>query len=366
MFSKNKNIFKIDLIMFIALLVVTIMGLVNLYSATYSLKGNYMLSQSIATILGFVAMFVIIFIDLDFLKKLYIPIYSISILLLLAVNFFGRSVNGAKAWLKIPGLPQFQPSEFVKIAMIICLATVLEKHKEDLNKPKVLIKILIFAFLPIGLIFKQPDLGTGFVFIFITSAMLFIAGINLKLVVYTIFTAIFSIPIFYIFLDQFQKNRILNFLYPERDISDTGYQAVQGKIAIGSGKFSGRGYLNGPQNQFNFIPEKQTDSIFPVFVEEMGFIGGATLIAGYSIIIYRFLTISKRTNSIYKRLIVIGVAAMFLVHVFENIGMTIGIMPITGIPLPFFSYGGTFQIINLVAIGMVQSIACEKRPLDFI
>lgn len=366
MFSKNKSIFKIDLIMFLALIIITIMGLVNLYSATHSLKGNYMLSQSVATILGFITMLIIIFIDLDFFKKLYIPIYILSNLLLVAVIVFGTSVKGAKAWLKIPFLPRFQPSEFVKIAMIICLATILEKHKDDLNQPKVLIKILIFAFLPIALIFKQPDLGTAFVFIFVTSAMLFVAGINLKLVVYTIFTAIFSIPIFYISLDEFQKNRILNFLYPERDISNTGYQAVQGKIAIGSGKFSGRGFLNGPQNQFNFIPEKQTDSIFPVFVEEMGFIGGATLIAGYSIIIYRFLMVSKKTTSIYKRLIIIGIAAMFLVHVFENIGMTIGIMPITGIPLPFFSYGGTFQIINLFAFGMVQSIACEKRPLDFI
>lgn len=366
MFSKNKNLFKIDFIILITLIVITIMGLVNLYSATYSLKGNFIISQSIATAIGFIVMTVVIFIDLDFFKKLYIPIYTISIILLVAVNLFGRTVNGAKAWLKIPGIPQFQPSEFVKIAMIICLATILDKHKDDLNKPKVLIKILIFAFLPIALIFKQPDLGTGFVFIFITFAMLFMAGISFKLVVYSIFITIFSIPIFYFNLSFYQKNRILNFLYPERDISDTGYQAVQGKIAVGSGKFSGRGYLSGPQNQFNFIPEKQTDSIFPVFVEEMGFIGGITLIASYSVLIYRFLKISRKTSSIYKRLIIIGVAAMFLVHVFENIGMTIGIMPITGIPLPFFSYGGTFQIINLIAIGMVQSIACEKRPLDFI
>lgn len=366
MFSKNKNLFKIDFAVLITLLVVIIMGLVNLYSATYSLKGNYILSQSIATVLGLIVMMIVIFMDLNFLKKLYIPIYIVSNLLLVAVVLFGKNVNGAKAWLKIPGLPQFQPSEFVKIAMIVCLATILEKHKENLNQPKVLIKILIFAFLPIALIFRQPDLGTGFVFIFITGAMLFIAGINLKLVVYTIFASIFSIPIFYFNLDPYQKNRILNFINPERDISDTGYQALQGKIAIGSGKFSGRGFLKGPQNQFNFIPEKQTDSIFPVFVEEMGFVGGITLISAYFIIVYRFLKISRKTESVYKRLIVIGISAMLLIHVFENIGMTIGIMPITGIPLPFFSYGGTFQIINLIAIGMVQSIACEKRPLDFI
>lgn len=242
----------------------------------------------------------------------------------------------------------------------------LEKNKENINKPKILIKILIFAFIPVLFILKQPDFGTAIVLICIISTMFFFAGISLKLVVYTIFGVIFSLPFVYIFLSEYQKKRILDFLHPERDISGSGYQVMQGKIAVGSGKFTGRGLFKGPQNQFNFIPEKQTDSIFPVFIEEMGFVGGITLISLYTLILYRLIRLSKKTTSVYNQLIIVGVFAMFLAHIFENIGMTIGIMPLTGIPLPFFSYGGTFQILNLISIGLILSISCEKTALDFM
>ena len=272
---------------------------------------------------------------------------------------------GARSWIKLGPL-SFQPSEFVKLAMIICLSTILEKYGDRINKPKVLFTILFFSFVPILLILRQPDFGTAFVLICIIIAMLFVAGINLKLVVYSIFISLFSLPFIFISLSEFQKNRILNFLYPERDISNSGYQALQGKIAAGSGKFVGRGLFKGPQNQFNFIPEKQTDYIFPVFVEEMGFVGGFVLITLYTVILYRFVRLSKKVASKFNQYMIIGIFAMFLAHIFENVGMTIGLMPITGIPLPFFSYGGTFQIINLISIGIVLSISCEKTPLDFM
>lgn len=366
MFLKNKNLSKIDFIILISLLIIISIGLVNLYSATLSFKRNFMLPQIIATVLGFIMMFVLIILDIKIFKKLYIPIYIFSNLLLILVLIIGTGDSmGARSWIKL-GPISFQPSEIVKLGMIICLATVLEKYQKRINEPKVLIGILIFAFLPVALILKEPDWGTGFVFACIILAMLFVAGINLKLIVYTMFAAIFSLPFFYMSLSEFRKNRILNFLYPERDISNTGYQAVQGKIAAGSGKFLGRGLFKGPQNQFNFIPEKQTDYIFPVFVEEMGFVGGTTLIILYSVILYRFIKLSKKVTSVFNQLMIIGIAAMFLAHIFENIGMTIGLMPITGIPLPFLSYGGTFQLINLISIGIILSISCEKTPLDFM
>lgn len=366
MFFKNKSLAKVDLFILISLIIITVIGLVNLYSATLSFKRNFMFSQILATVLGYVAILFLISIDIKILKKMYIPIYIICIFLLVLVSFIGTGdAVGARSWIQF-GSFSVQPSEFVKLGVIISLATLLEKNKNKINEPKTLIKILIFAFIPVAFILKQPDFGTAIVLVCVIVTMLFFAGISLKLVIYTLFTTIFSLPFVYIILSEYQKNRILNFLYPERDISGTGYQAIQGKIAVGSGKFTGRGLFKGPQNQFNFIPEKQTDSIFPVFVEEMGFVGGVTLISLYSIILYRFISLSKKTTSVFNQLMIIGIFAMFLAHIFENIGMTIGLMPITGIPLPFFSYGGTFQIMNLISIGIVLSISCEKTPLDFM
>lgn len=357
---------KVDVLILLSLIIITTIGLINLYSATISLQRNFMFSQILATILGFISIIFLIAIDIKIFKKIYLPIYIFCIFSLILVSFIGTGDNvGSRSWIQF-GSFSVQPSEFVKLGVIISLATVLEKNKEKINEPKTLVKILIFAFVPVILILKQPDFGTAIVLICIISAMLFFAGISLKLVVYSIFAVIFSLPFVYAILSDYQKKRILDFLYPERDISGSGYQVVQGKIAIGSGKFTGRGIFKGPQNQFNFIPEKQTDSIFPVFIEEMGFVGGIILISFYTVILYRMIKLSKKTTSVYSRLVIIGVFAMFLAHIFENIGMTIGIMPLTGIPLPFFSYGGTFQILNLISIGLILSVSCEKTPLDFI
>lgn len=366
MFFKNKTLAKIDLLILISLILIVIIGLINLYSATLSLKRNFLLTQSIATIIGFFAILLLIAIDIKIFRKIYIFIYIFCIFSLILVNLIGTGdAVGARSWIQF-GSFSVQPSEFVKLGVIISLATILEKNKENINEPKTLIKILIFAFIPVVFILKQPDFGTAIVLICIISTMLFFAGISLKLVVYTIFGIFFSLPFVYVFLSEYQKKRILDFLHPERDISGSGYQVMQGKIAVGSGKFTGRGLFKGPQNQFNFIPEKQTDSIFPVFIEEMGFVGGITLISLYTLILYRLICLSKKTTSVYNQLIIVGVFAMFLAHIFENIGMTIGIMPLTGIPLPFFSYGGTFQILNLISMGLILSISCEKTALDFM
>lgn len=195
--------------------------------------------------------------------------------------------------------------------------------------------------------------------------MLFAAGLDLRYFFAALALGIVSLPVFYASLDEFQKNRILNFLDPMRDIGDTGYQANQGRIAIGSGQFSGRGYLQGVQTQYNFIPTKETDYIFAVLVEELGMLGGFALIILYTVMLYRIVRISIESKDLFGRVLCIGIAAMFLFHIFENIGMTIGLMPITGIPLPFFSYGGTFQLSNLICIGLVLSCAIQKQPLDF-
>lgn len=363
---RRKSFKKFDFVLFITVLILCIFGIIILNSASLSTNtgANIIRSQTIATILGFIAIFVIIFMDYEFLGKLYIPIYIVSVVLLLSVLFLGIGDDqvgvGARSWLNIGGFI-FQPSEPAKIGLIISLAKFIDKNKDSINAPFTLIKILIFAFIPVGLILLQPDAGTAMVFIFFIGVMLFAAGVKWRYIGYALAVGLLSLPVIWFNLDTYQKNRVFDFIDPERDTSGTGYQALQGRIAIGSGKLTGRGLYEGTQTQYNFIPAKQTDFIFAVLAEELGFLGGAALIFLYFIMMQRFIAISRKTEDVFGSLMAIGIFAKFLFHIWENIGMTIGLMPITGIPLPFFSHGGTYQLINLISIGIVLSVGLRKK-----
>lgn len=363
---KRKSFKKFDFILFFTVLILCIFGLIILHSASLStITGSSIIrSQTMATILGFVAIAIIVFMDYEFIGKLYIPIYIISVGLLLAVLLFGVGDEqvgvGARSWLEIGGFA-FQPAEFVKIGLIISLAKFIDKNKETINAPFTLIKILIFAFVPVILILLQPDAGTAMVFIFFIAAMLFAAGIKWKYIGYALGVGLLSLPIIWFNLKPYQKNRVFDFIDPERNTSGTGYQALQGRIAVGSGQLAGRGLYQGTQTQFNFIPAKQTDFIFAVLAEELGFLGGVALILLYFIMMQRFLVIGNRSEDVFGSLMAIGIFAKFLFHIWENIGMTIGLMPITGIPLPFFSHGGTYQLVNLISVGIVLSVALRKK-----
>lgn len=366
MFSTKKKNFKLlDKRLLIYVLILVFYGLFVLNSAVHSLQGHHMRNQLTATFLGLSTILIILILDMDFIKKMYLPIYLICVVLLIAVRIIGVGDNwGARSWIAL-GPIQFQPSEFVKVGLILSLARFIEIHHEKINDPLTLVKILIFAMIPVYLILREPDFGTAVVFMFFIGAMLFVAGLDFRYIFGALAAAIVSFPLLYLRLSEIQKDRILNFLNPERDTSNTGLQAWRGRIAIGSGRLRGQGYLQGTQSQFNFIPEKQTDFIFPVLVEELGFIGGMLLLILYGLMLYECVKIARKTESLYGKLIITGFSAMFLFHIFENIGMTIGVMPITGIPLPFMSYGGTFQIINLICIGLVLSVSIQKEPLSF-
>ncbi len=203
------------------------------------------------------------------------------------------------------------------------------------------------------------------VFIFFIAAMLFIGGVKFRYFLYALGIGLLSLPVLWFRLDVYQKNRVFDFLEPERDPTGSGYHAMQGKIAIGSGKVFGRGLFEGVYTQFNYIPIKESDYIFAVIVEELGFIGGAGLIFLYFILLTRLIRVARRSKDMFGSLMVVGFFAMFLFHIWENIGMTIGLMPITGIPLPFISYGGTFQLTSLVCIGIILSVAVNKDELSF-
>ena len=364
---KRKSLKKFDFVLFTTVILLCIFGLIMIRSATLSYDTlKHVKSQSIATGIGIVAILILVLLDYHFLGKLYIPIYVVSNLLLIAVLIwgFGAEQWGSDSWLKI-GPIVFQPSEFVKVGLVISLAKFIEVNQERINEPLTLLKVLAFAFFPVILILRQPDAGTAMVFVFFIAIMLFIADINWKYIGYALLAGLLSLPVLWFKLDVYQKNRFFNFLDPERDTSDTGYQAMQGKIAIGAGKVYGRGLFQGVFTQYNYIPEKQTDFIFAVIGEELGFIGGITLIFFYFIMITRLIKIARNSNDIFGSLMVVGFTSILIFHVWENIGMTIGLMPITGIPLPFLSHGGTFQLINLVCIGIALSVGIHRDGLNF-
>lgn len=354
---------SIDIPLILCILAITVLGFLVLSSATLT-YGNapYLIKQGIATALGISIAAALMLIDYHLWKKYYPFLYILSLLLLVATLIFGHGDTtwGAKSWLAV-GPFNFQPAEFVKVFLVICVAAYLDDHAEKLNRPKELAKMLAFSCFPVLLILMQPDFGTAMVFLFFIAVMLFFSGLDWRYIFGALGAALLSLPFFYARLDDYQKNRILDFLKPEANTSGSGYQAYEGRIAIGDGRLFGRGLYRGPQTQYNFIPTKETDFIFPVLVEELGFIGGGTLLFLYAFLIYRLLSLSKIARDDTGKLMVMGFLSVFFIHIWENIGMTLGLMPITGIPLPFISYGGTFQMVNFAIIGLCLSVRYHRQ-----
>lgn len=359
-FDFNKR--NIDMTLVLAVVAVTVLGFVVLSSATLT-YGNrpYLIKQLVATLLGAGIAFGLMVVDYRIWKTYYPFLYLLSVVLLAATLLFGHGDTtwGSKSWLSI-GPINFQPAEFVKIFLVICLAAYLDEHGHKLNDPKELIKTLAFAGFPVGLIMLQPDFGTAMVFLFFIAIMLFFTNLDWKYIFGALGAVVLSLPVLYARLDDYQKDRILNFLKPDANTSGSGYQAYEGRIAIGDGRFFGRGLYKGPQTQFNFVPTKETDFIFPVLVEELGFVGGSLLIFLYGLIFYRLISLSKIAKDKMGELMILGFLGILFIHVWENMGMTLGLMPVTGIPLPFISYGGTFQMVNLATIGLCLSVRYHR------
>ncbi len=368
MFSFNRKSFKrFDFILLVTVVLLTAMGLLLIKSATINTGSDSLVkSQMIAMVLGFIAILLLSIMDYNILGKLYIPIYIISNLILVAVAIFGFGEQewGARSWIQIGGVI-FQPSEFVKVGIIISLAKFIDNHKESINQPMTLLKILLFVTPPIILILRQPDAGTAIVVVFFVALMMFTAGLELRYIKYAVIAGLAALPILWFKLGDYQKDRVFDFLQPERNLSGSGYQVVQSKIAIGSGKIFGRGLFQGVQTQLNFIPEKQTDFIFAVLAEEFGFLGGLLLLIIYLVFLHRLIKIAKNTNDIFGSTMVVGITGMFIFHIWENVAMTMGMMPVTGIPLPFLSHGGTFLLINMICIGIALSVGMHREGLSF-
>lgn len=379
MFKKESKLKRFDFILFFTSIFLSIYGFIIINSATMSkVNGSepFLKTQIIAFILGLFVMLFLLFIDYDIYGSFYIPIYVISVGLLLyaLINSVSASDWGdVRSWIAI-GPIVFQPSEVAKFGVIISLAKFIDLHKESINEPIVLLKILAFALFPVFLILLQPDLGTSLVFIFFIAIMIFISEINYRyimtILIITLVLLIIGLGAFFYIMqdytlgDNYQFDRIVTFFYPELDPEDTGYQVIQSKTAIGSGMLYGRGLYNGVQNQLGYLPTKETDFIFAVIGEELGLLGGLLLLILYAILLYRLIKIAKHAANLFGSLIVTGITAMFLFHIFENVGMTMGLMPVTGIPLPFISYGGTFMLINMISIGLALSVGMKRGKID--
>jgi rod shape determining protein RodA len=355
----KKLLKKIDYRIIIVIFILFGIGAVGLYSASHGAGGNSdeFTKQMIWFAVGVVCMMAITFFDYKHLKKIWIIVYIVFLALLVGVLFSNRN-HGATSWYKI-GIFSFQPSEFFKIVLIIGLSSLIAyfHEKEAINKITSLILLLIILAIPSFLIIKQPDYGTALVMIFTFCIMLFIADINIKYIVAGVIVAIIALPLAYHFvLPDHAKTRIMVFINPELDPKGAGYNVIQSKLAVGSGMATGMGLLNGNQTQMGMLPMKTTDFIYSVISEEMGFFVSALIVLLYIILLYRILKVAHLAKDMFGKMICIGAFAMILAHVVENIGMTMGLMPITGIPLPFISYGGSSMLTNFIAIGLVQSV----------
>ncbi|NLJ33732.1 MAG: rod shape-determining protein RodA [Firmicutes bacterium] len=360
---------NLDLVLLLAVFLVMAIGLAMIASASHTLSGNtspyyYVKRQAMMMGVGLIIMALVLTIDYHTMAHYAVYLYIANIAMLLAVLLVPAEAKGAGRWIDL-GFFRLQPSEFAKVFLIITLANFLAKTMGDMTTLMDLVPVLIHVALPMVLIMAQPDLGTSLVFVAILLGLLFLTGIKMQYIFTLILAGGASLPILWKYLKDYQKNRLLVFLDPNIDPTGSGYHVIQSMIAIGSGRMLGQGFLAGPQNQLNFIPEQHTDFIYSVVGEELGFLGAGLLLLLYFIIIYRGIRIAINARDMLGTIMAGGVVTMLLFQVMVNVGMTICIMPITGLPLPLLSYGGSSLLSTLLAIGLLLNVGMRRQKILF-
>ncbi|MCB0993509.1 MAG: rod shape-determining protein RodA [Acidimicrobiales bacterium] len=356
----------LDVLLVLAAGVLTVVGLAMIYSATRGLDPeNYDRSlverQFMFAVVGAALMVGAVLIPYARLKAWAPVLYIGGIVGCLAVlSPLGVEVNGAQAWLQI-GPMQLQPSEFVKVAFIVVFAGYLSRFDGELDLQRLAGGLLVAA-IPLGVILLQPDVGTGLVFVAITLAMLVIGGIRGRHLLVLVVVGVIGVAVIINspLLQEYQRDRLTSFLDPGDDAGGAAYQQRQAQIAIGAGGLTGAGYGEGSQTRGDFIPEQQTDFIFTVVGEELGFVGAGGVLALFAIIVWRTWRAARVAADPFGTLLCTGVMAMIVFQVFEAVGMTMGIMPITGIPLPLVSYGGSSILATLTALGLVINVSMRR------
>ncbi len=356
--KEERNLFNIDPTLLISLLILCAIGLAVLYSST-SGETAAITRQSIRFAVGFIALFFLAQIPIKEMARWTPWLYTFGIGLLLVVMFVGYSGKGAQRWLDL-GFMRFQPSELLKIFLPMMLAWYFSEKPMPPKLVQIFIALIIIA-VPSALVLRQPDLGTALLIAFGGVCVIFLAGITLRWLMIFGGLAMASLPLLWLNLHDYQRQRVLTMLNPESDPLGTGYHIIQSKIAIGSGGVYGKGWLNGTQSQLDFVPERTTDFIFAVFSEEFGFMGVVLLLFVYGLIVMRGLTIATRAQDTYSRLLAGGLSLSFFAYFMVNIGMVSGLLPVVGVPLPLISYGGTSAVTILAAFGILMSIHSHRK-----
>jgi rod shape determining protein RodA len=353
------HIFHLDITMLLLLTLIVGYGLLVLYSAVDRQSGP-IVAQAIKIGIAFVGMVIMAQISPIFYLRLAPFLFLGGLGLLVAVEFFGVTVNGSKRWLRIPGLITFQPSELMKLVVPMILAW----YFHDRHLPprmKHIFWALIMIALPVGLIGIQPDLGTALLIAASGMLVLFFAGISWRYVFAAIGLALAMAPALWFVMKDYQRGRVLTLFNPERDPLGAGWNIIQSKTAIGSGGISGKGLFQGTQSHLDFLPESQTDFIIAVMAEELGLIGVVALLILYILLMARGALISVQAQDTFGRLLAGSITFTFFVYVFVNIGMVSGILPVVGVPLPLVSYGGTSILTLFAGFGIVMSIHTHRR-----
>ena len=358
---------RMNWLLVIAMVLLAAGSIAFIYSASYNGPGQPMASlykwQAIWFGVGLVVFLVTSLIDYRLWCQWAAVWYALAIGLLLLVLVIGSRVHGAKSWLGI-GRLGIQPVEFAKLAVIVALSYYLFHQSAETRKRWATIAGAVgLVVLPAVLILAQPDLGSTLVLIPILFGLMFVAGVRVKQMVIVVLIGLAMLPVAWLKLKPYQKARLTNFLHPERDPINTGWNLNQSLIAVGSGGWSGKGYLQGTQNQLGYMPRPVTpsDFLFSVIGEEKGFVGSMWVVGLYAVILFSGLRIASEARDRLGMLLATGVVAMLFCHVFINVGMTIGLMPITGLPLPLLSYGGSFVLASMTALGLLQNIWIHRR-----
>lgn len=346
----------------IVILSLQIIGLINLYSAAYSTNhlNRVFFSQLTWMPIAWLAFLVMAKINYKTLLEYAGVIYALNLGALVLVLFVGKKLYGARRWLDLYAF-HFQPSETMKLSIILFLGAYLARRKLENFGFKDLLKPLLIVGVPFLLTVKQPDLGTGILLFAIPASMILFLKVRTRVLMSILLILAISLPLAWSYgLKSYQKNRVLNFLNPERDPRGTGYNSIQAKIAIGSGQILGRGFQQGSQNQLEFLPERHSDFIFCVLSEEYGFIGGFFTLALFLVLLLIILHTAQASGNRGGVLICVGVTAFIFWHMIINIGMVSGLLPIVGVPLPLLSYGGTSLVTFMASLGIVASVGNSR------
>lgn len=348
--------------MLVSVFLLLCLGLLALYGILLNDPDSGTLNfkkQIVSCFLGIAAMLFLTFFDYRVLSLYSTKMYFIVAALLVLVIFFGTSIRGTTGWIGM-GAFHIQPVEIAKLTMVIFLASFLSQKKTQLSIVVRTIASIVLVFIPVFLILRQPDFGSAAIIVGVWAIMLSVCGLNRKNLTILFLIFIIAAGIGLAFIKDYQKERIMNFLDPGRNPRGSGYNAIQSMVAVGSGQLFGKGFGHGSQSQLNFLPEKHTDFIFAVIAEELGFFGAVAVFILFGFLFYRMKETARMARDNLGYLITVGIMIMIFLQVLVNIGMNVGIMPVTGVPLPFLSYGGSSLVVTLSAIGIVQNIYLKR------